>query len=68
MGQPYLAQNQARYKFILKTLNAFLSIFTNAHLTGCSTEAFILFKEHGDWLHPCQSLFHPNKLHNCYWH
>jgi len=27
-------------KFILKTLNTFFSIFTNVHLTTCSTEAF----------------------------
>jgi len=26
----------------LKTLNAFFSIFANAHLTACSTEAFIV--------------------------
>jgi len=30
-GPTLLAQNQARYDFILKTLNAFFSIFTNAH-------------------------------------
>jgi len=26
-----------------------------------------LFKEHGDWLHPHQSLCHPGKLHNCHY-
>jgi len=40
-GQPYFAQNETQYEFTLKTLNTFFSIFTNAHLTGCSTEAFI---------------------------
>jgi len=27
----------------------------------------ILFKEHGDWLHPRQSLCHPANLCYCYW-
>ena len=28
----------------------------------------ILLKEHGDWLHPRQSLCHPTNLRCCYWH
>jgi len=27
----------------------------------------ILFKEDGDWLHPCQSMCHPANLCYCYW-
>ena len=27
----------------------------------------ILLKEHGDWLHPCQSLCHSTNLRYCYW-
>jgi len=27
----------------------------------------ILLKEHGDWLHPCQSLCHSTNLCYCYW-